>query len=61
ACFLVERHSRPNIIQLAPIARRLSLDDVRERYQRFARAHRLPKEDRTTFSRADLRSRYPVI
>ena len=61
ACFLVERHSRPNIIQLAPIARRLSLDEVRERYRRFARAHRLPKEDRTAFSRADLRSRYPVI
>ncbi|HTZ79230.1 MAG TPA: methyltransferase domain-containing protein [Stellaceae bacterium] len=61
ACFLVERHSRPNIIQLAPIPRRLSLDEVRQRYRRFARAHRLPKEDRDTFSRANLRWRYPVI
>ncbi len=61
SAFLVERHSRPNIVQLAPIPRRVPIDEVRERYRRFARARGLPKEDRTSFNRADLRSRYPVI
>lgn len=61
SCFLVERHSRPNVIQLAPFPRRIPIEEVRERYRDFASAHGLPKEDRATFSRADLRSRYPVI
>jgi len=59
--FLAERVSRPNVVQLVPTERRLSLAVFPARLKRFAETYDLPREDRDILRRNDVLSRNPLI
>ena len=59
--FLAERHSRPNVVQLAPTDRSFSMTQLSACLKRFADAHDLPREDRAILGRNDVLNRNPLI
>lgn len=56
--FLTERNLAPNMVQLVPTDPSCRLVDLESRLERFARAHKLPRDDRTVLEYCDARSRY---
>jgi spermidine synthase len=57
--FLVaERGPRGNIVQLVPTRAGLGAATLRKDFERFARAHGLPREDRDILERCDVGARY---
>lgn len=52
--YLVERGARPNMVQLVPAAPGLGPGDLARRLQDFARARRLPREDRALLQRCEV-------
>jgi len=59
--FLVERDSRPNIVQLVPTATRLRPSDLEPRLERLATRLRLPREDKEILRRCEMTTHYPVL
>jgi len=58
--FLTERHSRPNVVQLAPTDRGFSMIQLSARLKRFADTHNLPREDRDILRRNDVMRHNPL-
>ena len=59
--FIAERIARPNVVQLAPTLRGVSVMQMPARLKRFAEAHGLPREDRDILRRNDILSHNPLI
>jgi hypothetical protein len=59
--FIAERVSRPNVVQLVPTERRLSLAQFPTRLKRLAETYNLPREDREILRRNDVLSHNPLI
>jgi spermidine synthase len=57
--FVGPRALTENVVQLAPQAADIPLAGLAERWQRFARAHRLPREDRDVLKRCTVLAEFP--
>jgi spermidine synthase len=57
--FIGRRALDENVVQLAPADPALGRDDIAARWRRFARAHRLPREDREAMKGCTLTAGYP--
>jgi hypothetical protein len=60
SAFLAERVPRPNIVQLAPRDPGFRLVDLPARFERFAQARKLPREDAAMLRKCRILSAYPA-
>jgi spermidine synthase len=60
SAFLAERVPRPNIVQLASMDPEFRLVDLPARFERFAQARKLPREDAVMLRKCRILSAYPT-
>ena len=60
ACFVGPRALSENVVQLAPLDPAIEIDDIAQRWRRFALARRLPREDREVLKRCTLTASFPT-